>query len=153
MYVWGGAIKIGVRPYMGRGVFVLGISNRKIGFQKSLSPPLMYYFCMRYCYHYDSKNLYNYLHITLFNSFNSSTFRFTMGLVLILLMNRYRSLCVKLQIPPLSSAASVIILWYLSVSFSERQLWPSVSMPLEQLKKNISIYILSSPTFIIVISP
>ncbi len=46
----------------------------------------------------------------------SSTFRFRMGLVLILLMNRYCSLWVKLQIPPLTSAASVIILWYLSVS-------------------------------------
>ncbi len=39
----------------------------------------------------------------------SSTFRFIMGLVLILLMNKYCSLWVKLQIPPLSSAASVII--------------------------------------------
>ncbi len=67
MYVWGGAIKIGARPYKGWGVFVLVISNINIGFQKSLSPPLMHYFCMRYCYHYDSKNLYNYLDITLFN--------------------------------------------------------------------------------------
>ncbi len=60
-----------------------------------------------------------------------------MGLVLILLMNRYCSMCVKLQTPPLSSAASVIILWYLSDS--ERTIAlvqlavPSVSMPLEFL--------------------
>ncbi len=85
--MWGGAIKIGARSYKGRGVFVLVISNINIGFQKSLTPPLMYYFCMRYCYHYDSNNLYNYLDITLFNEFNLSTFRFTMGLVLILLLN------------------------------------------------------------------
>ncbi len=37
---------------------------------------------------YDSKNQYYYLDITLLNVFNSSAFRFTMGLVLILLMNR-----------------------------------------------------------------
>ncbi len=48
---------------------------------------LMYYFCMRYCYHYDSKNHYIYLDITLLNGFNSSDFRFTMALVLISLMN------------------------------------------------------------------
>ncbi len=28
---------------------------------------LIYYFCKRYCYHYDSKNLYYYLDITLIN--------------------------------------------------------------------------------------
>ncbi len=44
-----------------------------------------------------------------------TTFRFIMGLVLIL-MNMYCSLWVTLQIPPLTSVASVIILWYLSVS-------------------------------------
>ncbi len=41
MYVWGGAIKIGERPFWGRGVFVLVISNVNIGYQKSLTPPLM----------------------------------------------------------------------------------------------------------------
>ncbi len=41
-----------------------------------------------------------------------------MGLVLVLLMNRYCIVRVKLQIQPLSSAASVIILRYLSVSES-----------------------------------
>ncbi len=46
----------------------------------------------------------------------SSTCTFIMGLVVILLMNMYCSLRVKLQIPPLTSADSVIILWYLSVS-------------------------------------
>ncbi len=40
MYVWGGAIKIGARPFWGRGVFVLVISNINIGFQKSLTTPL-----------------------------------------------------------------------------------------------------------------
>ncbi len=53
---------------------------------------LIYYFCMCYCYHCDSKILYYYLDITLFNSLNLSTFRFRMGLVLILLMNMYCSL-------------------------------------------------------------
>ncbi len=62
-----GAIKIGPIPYKGRGVFVLVISNINIGFQKLLTLPLMYYFCMCNCYHYDSINLYNYLDITLFN--------------------------------------------------------------------------------------
>ncbi len=38
--MWGGAIKIGARPFWGRGVFVLVISNINIGFQKSLTPPL-----------------------------------------------------------------------------------------------------------------
>ncbi len=38
--MWGGAIKIGARPFWGRGVFVLVISNVNIGFQKSLTPPL-----------------------------------------------------------------------------------------------------------------
>ncbi len=41
MYVWGGAIKIGARPFWGRGVFVLVISNINIGYQKSLTPPLI----------------------------------------------------------------------------------------------------------------
>ncbi len=41
MYMWGGAIKIGARPFWSRGVFVLVISNINIGFQKSLTPPLM----------------------------------------------------------------------------------------------------------------
>ncbi len=41
MYVWGGAIKIGVRPFWGRGVFVLVISNVNIGYQKLLTPPLI----------------------------------------------------------------------------------------------------------------
>ncbi len=40
MYVCGGAIKIGARPFWGRGMFVLVISNINIGFQKSLTPPL-----------------------------------------------------------------------------------------------------------------
>ncbi len=40
-YVWGGAIKIGARPFWGRGVFVLVISNINIGYQKLLTPPLM----------------------------------------------------------------------------------------------------------------
>ncbi len=38
--MWGGAIKIGARPFWGRGVFVLVISNINIGFQKSLTTPL-----------------------------------------------------------------------------------------------------------------
>ncbi len=38
--VWGGAIKIGARPFWGRGVFVLMISNINTGYQKSLTPPL-----------------------------------------------------------------------------------------------------------------
>ncbi len=38
--MWGGSIKIGARPFWGRGVFVLVISNINIGFQKSLTPPL-----------------------------------------------------------------------------------------------------------------
>ncbi len=38
-YVWGGAIKIGSRPFWGRGVFVLVISNINIGYQKSLTTP------------------------------------------------------------------------------------------------------------------
>ncbi len=88
--MWDGTIKIGAKPYKSRDVFVLVISNIKIVFQKSLTPPLMYYCFMHYCYHYDSKNLY--LDITLFNKFNSSTFRFTMGQVFILLMNRNCSL-------------------------------------------------------------
>lgn len=39
-YVRGGAIKIGARPFWGRGVFVLVIWNINIGYQKSLTPPL-----------------------------------------------------------------------------------------------------------------
>ncbi len=39
--MWGGSIKIGVRPFWGRGVFVFVISNIKIGFQKLLTLPLM----------------------------------------------------------------------------------------------------------------
>ncbi len=51
--------------------------------------------------HYDSKNLY-YTWISRFSiNLISSTFRFIMGLVLILLMNSYCNLRVKLQIPPL----------------------------------------------------
>ncbi len=38
--MWGGAIKIGVRHFWGRGVFILVISNINIGYQKSLTPPL-----------------------------------------------------------------------------------------------------------------
>jgi len=38
--VWGGAVKIGARPFWGRGLFVLVISNINTGFQKSLTPPL-----------------------------------------------------------------------------------------------------------------
>ncbi len=38
--MWGGSIKIGARPFWGRGVFVLVISNIDIGFQKSLTLPL-----------------------------------------------------------------------------------------------------------------
>ncbi len=38
--MWGGAIKKGARPFWGRGVFVLVISNINIGFQKLLSLPL-----------------------------------------------------------------------------------------------------------------
>ncbi len=40
-YVWGGAIKIGARPFWGRAVFVLVILNMNIGYQKLLTPPLM----------------------------------------------------------------------------------------------------------------
>ncbi len=35
--MWGGAIKIGVRPFWCWGVFVLVISNINIGFQKLLT--------------------------------------------------------------------------------------------------------------------
>ncbi len=46
--MWGGAIKIGTRPYKGRGVFVLVISNINIGFQKSLTTSLsMIWICER----------------------------------------------------------------------------------------------------------
>ncbi len=38
--MWGGSIKIGARHFWGRGVFVLGISNINIGFQKLLTLPL-----------------------------------------------------------------------------------------------------------------
>ncbi len=38
--MWGGSIKIGARPFWGRGVFVLVISNINIGFQKLLTLPL-----------------------------------------------------------------------------------------------------------------
>ncbi len=55
--MWGGAIKIGVRPFWGRGVFVLVISNINIGFQKSLTPPLMLLFeHKQYLQSYDSKS-------------------------------------------------------------------------------------------------
>ncbi len=40
MYVWDGAIKIGVRPFWGGGVFFFVISNINIGYQKSFTPPL-----------------------------------------------------------------------------------------------------------------
>ncbi len=40
--MWGGSIKIGARPFWGRGVFVLVISNIYIGFQKLLTLPLMF---------------------------------------------------------------------------------------------------------------
>ncbi len=40
MYVWGGDIKKGARPYWCRGMFVLVISNVNFGYQKSLNPPL-----------------------------------------------------------------------------------------------------------------
>ncbi len=39
-YMWGGSIKIGARPFWGRSVFVLVISNISIGFKKSLTLPL-----------------------------------------------------------------------------------------------------------------
>ncbi len=35
--MWGGSIKIGARPFWGRGMFVLVISNINIGFQKLLT--------------------------------------------------------------------------------------------------------------------
>ncbi len=35
-------IKIGARPFWGRGVFILVISNINIGLQKSLTPPLTF---------------------------------------------------------------------------------------------------------------
>ncbi len=38
--MWGGSIKIGARPFWGRVMFVLVISNINIGFQKSLTLPL-----------------------------------------------------------------------------------------------------------------
>ncbi len=41
MYVWGGAIKIGARPFWGRGVFVFVISNVNIGYHKSLTLSLI----------------------------------------------------------------------------------------------------------------
>ncbi len=36
----GGSIKTGARPFWGKGVFVLVISNINIGFQKSFTLPL-----------------------------------------------------------------------------------------------------------------
>ncbi len=36
-YMWGGSITIGARPFWGRGVFVLVISNINIGFPKLLT--------------------------------------------------------------------------------------------------------------------
>ncbi len=108
--MWGGAIKIGARPYKGRGVLVLVISNSLSKWASRNAYPTFNVLFLYVPYHYDSKHHYNYLEITLFNKFNLSTFRFIMGLVLILLMKRYCSLRVKLQIPSLSSAASVIIL-------------------------------------------
>ncbi len=37
MYMWGGSIKIVARPFWGRGVFVLVISNINISFHKLLT--------------------------------------------------------------------------------------------------------------------
>ncbi len=50
--MWGGAIKIGVRPFSGRGVFVLVISNINIGFQKSLTLPLRLVLWSRVTYYH-----------------------------------------------------------------------------------------------------
>ncbi len=40
--MWVGSIKIRARPFWGRGVFVLVISNINIGFQKSLTLSLIF---------------------------------------------------------------------------------------------------------------
>ncbi len=49
-YVWGGAIKIGARPFWGRSMFVLVISNTNIGYQKSLTPSLIFILPFLLCF-------------------------------------------------------------------------------------------------------
>ncbi len=62
--MWGRAINIGARPFKG---VCLGDFKYQHWLPEIAYPTFNVLFFMRYCYDYESKNLYNYLDITLFN--------------------------------------------------------------------------------------